>query len=338
MATRTGAGPGGGDGRGMPQSIAIVGSHGLLGRRLAQRLAADPAVARIVAIDLRPPEEPLPKVVFHRIDLTRPSADQEIADILLVERCAALVHLAFFGEPIPNASYAHELEVIGTLHVLTAATAAKVERLVMRSTTAVYGAHPKNPSLIREDQRTRGAPSSRFVGDKLEAEREVRRFAEEHPEVAVAILRFAPILGPGARNLISRYLSQGVAPTLAGFDPLMQAVHPEDAVDALLAAIRLGAAGVFNVAGAGVLPISAALRLRGTRAVPLPHRLAEAALRAMRGVGLGYALPASMLDYLRYPVVTDIALAKETLGFKPKHSTLEAVQAIDQPGSEAEAR
>jgi len=321
----------------MPQSIAIVGSHGLLGRSLTARLAEDPAVERIVAIDLRPPEHLPPKAAFHRVDLTRPSADQEIADILVVERTTALVHLAFFGEPIPNAAYAHELEVIGTLHVLTAATAAKVERLVMRSTTAVYGAHPKNPSLIREDHRARGAPSSRFVGDKLEAEKEVRRFAEEHPEVAVAILRFAPILGPGSRNLFSRYLSQGVAPTLAGFDPLMQALHPDDAVEALLAALRLGANGVFNVAGAGVLPISAALRLRGTRAIPLPHRLAEAARRAMRGVGLGYALPAAMLDFLRYSVVTDIGHAQDVLGFHPRHSTLEAVQAIDESGAGAEA-
>lgn len=323
----------------MPQSIAIVGSHGLLGRGLVARLVDDPAVERIIAIDLRPPEHLLPKVHFHRVDLTRPSADQELADILLVERTEAIVHLAFFGDAIANASYAHELEVIGTLHVLTAAAAAKIPRLVVRSTTAVYGAHPKNPSLIREDSRIRGAPGSRFVSDKVEAEKQVRRYAEEHPETAVAILRFAPILGPGARNLFSRYLSRGVAPTLAGFDPLMQAVHPDDAVDALALALRSGAAGVFNVAGPGVLPISAALRLRGTVAVPLPHRLAEAALRAMRGMGLGYALPASMLDFLRYPVVTDTTFAQRTLGFHPRHGTLDAVQSIDTGAAAgAEAR
>ncbi|HEY0840620.1 MAG TPA: NAD-dependent epimerase/dehydratase family protein [Vulgatibacter sp.] len=316
-----------------------MGSHGLLGKGLVARLAEDPAVDRIVAIDLRPPEHLPPKVHFHRIDLTRPSADQEIADVLVVERTEAIVHLAFFGEAIPNASYAHELEVIGTLHVLTAATAAKVPRLVMRSTTAVYGAHPKNPSLIREDQRPRGAPGSRFVSDKLEAEKQVRRYAEEHPEAAVSILRFAPILGPGARNLFSRYLSGGVAPTLAGFDPLMQAVHPDDAVDALLLTLQSDAAGIFNIAGPGVIPISAALRLRGTRAIPLPHRLAEGALRAMRGMGLGYALPASMLDFLRYPVVTDFTLAQRTLGFHPRHGTLDAVQSIDVgAGAGAEAR
>ncbi len=312
----------------LPRVIAVVGSHGALGSGLIAALVDDPSVERIVAIDLRPPEALAPKVHFQRVDLTRPSADQEIADILLVEEVDTLVHLAYFDAPLPSADYAHELEVIGTLHVLTAAAASKIGRLVVRSSTAIYGAHPKNPGLIREAHRTRGTPRSRFVNDKLEAERQVQRFAADHPEAAVSILRFAPIMGPGVDNLFSRYLSRSVAPTLAGYDPLLQAVHRDDAVEALLLATRQAPRGTFNVAGKGVIPVSTALRVCGTRALPLPHRLAEVILQGMRRAGISIPIPTAMLDYLRYPVVADTARIEEELGFEPRHTTLDALRSI----------
>ncbi|AKU90392.1 NAD-dependent epimerase/dehydratase family protein [Vulgatibacter incomptus] len=311
-----------------PRVVAVVGSQSALGRGLVARLCVHPSIERIVAIDLRPPETILPKVHFQRLDLTRPSADQEIADILLVEEVDTLVHLAYFGAPVPDAAYAHELEVIGTLHVLTAATAAKLGRLVVRSSTAVYGAHPKNPSLLREEHRVRGAPRSGFVSDKLEAERQVREYAADHPEVAVSILRLAPILGPSVHNVFQRYLQRTVAPTLAGFDPLMQAIHVDDAVEALEAAVFKAPRGIFNVAGRGVIPISAALRLCGTKALPMPYRLAETLLQSARGAGFGIALPAAMLDYLRYPFVTDSSRFEREVGFVPRHTTRDAVLAM----------
>lgn len=321
---------------GRQRTVAIVGSSGTMGSGLAARLLHDPQVSRVIGIDLRAPSTLHPHLRFHRVDLSRPSADQELADILLVEEVDTLVHLAFLGAPIPNADYAHELEVIGTLHVLTAAAASKVERLVARSATIIYGAHPKNPNLLREENRLRGAPSSRFVSDKAEAERQIREFAASHPDVAVSILRFAPILGPGVANLFQRYLSYGAAPVLAGFDPLIQALYIDDAVDALFLATKRGIPGIFNVAGRGVLPISAALRRCGSRTIPLPYRMAEVALQGLRRVGFESVLPAAMLDYLRYPFVADPSRFEATFGFQPRYTTLDAIEAIGERHAEFE--
>lgn len=314
--------------REIPRVVGIVGSEGWLGRALTDRLSNDPSIERIVRIDLKPPRESRPRSLFRRIDLTRPSADQELADVLLVEKVDTLVHLAYFHTPIPNASYAHELEAIGTLHMLSAAATSGVKRLVVQSTTAVYGAHRKNPQLLTEKHPPRGAANSRFITDKVEAERQVQRFAADTPDVEVSILRFAPVVGPHASNLFQTWLTGSFAPTVAGFDPLVQALHEDDAVEALEAAVRKGPRGVFNVAPSGVLPLSTALRLCGTLAVPLPMPVAAAALKGLRSAGLT-PTPASMLCYLQYVWVADGSLFEETVGFKPGHTTREAILALN---------
>lgn len=308
----------------LPRVVGIVGSEGWLGRALADRLSQDPSIERVVRIDLKPPQQSRPKSLFRRIDLTRPSADQELADVLLVEKVDTLVHLAYFHTPIANASYAHELEAIGTLHMLSAAATAGVKRLVVQSTTAVYGAHRKNPQLLTERHPARGAANSRFITDKVEAERQVLGFAKDSPGVEVSILRFAPVVGPTASNLFQTYLTGSVAPTVAGFDPLVQVLHEDDAVDALEAATRQGPRGVFNVAPAGVLPLSTALRLCGAVPIPLPMPLAAAALHGLRSAGLT-PTPASMLCYLQYVWVTDGSLFRQTVGFAPRHTTRDAI-------------
>ena len=312
--------------------VAVVGAPRFLGRRLVARLTDDPRVERIVAVDLRPPEAVHPKLRFVRVDLTRPGADRELGEALSDEGATSLVHLAFFGSPVGNAAYAHELEAIGTLHVVTAAAAAKLPRFVLQSTTAVYGASPKNPSLL-DERRPVTTPRSRFLADKVEAERQVARFAAETPRAEVAVLRLAPVVGPTVQNLFTRYLTAKVAPTVLGYDPLVQALHEDDAVDALArGALADGTRGPFNVVADGVVPLTTALRLCGTKPLPVPHPVAASALDLLRSAGLSPA-PASLLDFLRWPWVADGTRAKRELGLEPRHTTRDAIVALAGRGA-----
>jgi len=68
--------------------------------------------------------------LIHRIDLTEPTADGRIAEILERERVEAFVHAAFRNEPTPDLETDHEVETIGSLHVMHACAAAKVRRLL----------------------------------------------------------------------------------------------------------------------------------------------------------------------------------------------------------------
>jgi UDP-glucose 4-epimerase len=145
--------------------------------------------------------------------------------------------------------------------------------------------------------------------------------------VEVTVFRFAPVLGPTADNPATRFFRRPLAPTLLGFDPLWQAVHEEDACAALLHVLQRPSAGVFNVVSREVLPLSAMIGLAGSRPLPLPAPLARAILQGLNAAGIT-ATPPTLLDYLHYAWVADGARCRDVLGFEPRHSARDALQAL----------
>jgi UDP-glucose 4-epimerase len=305
--------------------VALTGPTGDFGALLLPRLRDDARVSRIVTLGTRGSSGP--RVVHHRVDLTRYDVESELVDLLREAEVDVLFHLAFLHGRTRSGAFAHEVEVIGTLHVLAAAARAGVKKLVVPSYTLVYGARPDNPALLGEEAPLHGSAASRFVSDRVEVEKQVAAFRTAHPEVAVTVLRFAPVLGPTADNPATRFFRRPVAPTLLGFDPLWQALHEEDACAALLHVLDRPSAGVFNVVSADVLPLSAMIGLAGSRALPLPAPLARAILRGLNAAGVT-ATPPSLLDYLHYACVADGARCRELLDFVPRHSARDALQAL----------
>ena len=305
--------------------IAVTGASGDLGGLLLPLLERDPAVESVLVLDVARPAGP--KVDFARVDLTRHDAEAELTRALVERRVDALYHLAFLFGPVRNGTFAHELEVIGSMNVLAAAARARVARLVVPSFTALYGPRSQSPALLTEDAPLHGVPQSRFISDKVEVEGQVRAFRERTPGTRVLVLRFAPILGPTVDNPATRLLRARTVPTLLGFDPPWQAVHEEDAARALHLALTADASGVFNVVGRGLLPLSGLIREAGGRPLPLPAGLARTALRGLNTVGLG-VLPLSFLDYMRYAWVADGARAARELGFVPRYGSAEAAAAL----------
>jgi UDP-glucose 4-epimerase len=273
-----------------------------------------------VAFDLQKPELHLEKTVFHKIDLTLPGCDGEMASVLRAEQVDTFVHLAFLSNFTHRTSWAHELESIGTLHVLNACTESRTRKVVLWSQSLCYGANPDNPAYLREGRPLVGAARSNdtFFSDKIDAERQVRQFAEEHPERTVTVLRMAPILERGATNFISRMLSSRTIPVLMGHDPLVQFLHRDDANRALKLVVDEGHGGVFNIAADGVLPLRTVVGLLGRMPLPVPMPLA----RRVAGVlwmGQVIDVPPSFLDYLRYPCVMDTEKARQELRFFAEH-------------------
>ena len=302
--------------------VAVTGACTYLGGELLRRLEEDPRYGRVLALDVRAPaigQRPGSKVEFVQLDLTQPTVDAELATLLAHARVDTFVHGAFLSHPTHAAEWAHELEDVGTMHVLNACSGAAPRRFVMISTTLVYGAHPKNPNFLTEDAELRGHRDSRFVNDKVRAERQVQRFAKEHPEVGVCILRFAPILGPTVSNMFTRFFSRPVAPVMMGHDPLMQFVHEQDAAFALSRAVESDATGAFNVIGKGVLPYTTVLALLGRVPVPMPQLVARQLSKVLWATQL-VGSPPSFLDFLLYLCVADGGRARRELGYAPRLS------------------
>jgi UDP-glucose 4-epimerase len=304
--------------------IVVTGGAGFFGARLVRGLLLR-GEHEVVVFDLVPPAD-MPGEVRHRfLDLNLPFADGSLYKLLLEETPDVIVHLAQLRSPSHNATYAHELNSIGALHVFAAAGEAKVPRVILGSTSLVYGARGDNPNFLTEEHRLRPDPQDRFVRDFVEAESHAREHVRRHPETAVQILRFVPLLSPETRDYRSKLFASPVAWTLMGYDPLVQALHPDDAVDAIVRALEHPEVrGVFNVAPEGILPLSTVRLLFGSLGIPVPHGLAYALYEAAWLAGVGI-LPGVHAHYLRYLCVVSNDKARNVLGFAPRRTTLDCV-------------
>jgi len=305
-------------------SVAVSGACSFLGKNLIGLLEEDERVGRIVSLDIERPSTAGPKTRVYDVDLTQPTAEERTAEILTAERVDVLVHLAFLASPTHATAWAHELESVGTMHVLNACRRSEVQKLVMWSQTVLYGAHPTNPNFLSERHPLRARRENPFFADKVEAENEALRFGRPGKGRVVTVLRTAPILGPTVKNYVTQYLSRRLVPTVLGFDPLMQFVHEADAVAAFKIAVDRDVPGIFNIVAGGVLPLSTVVKLAGRLALPLPRPLAAPLVNALWMAHLSEAPPA-LLDYLQYLCVADGEQAERTLGFTPAYTTREAV-------------
>src|SRR5262249_26624356 len=159
-----------------------------------------------------------------------------------------------------------------------------------------------NPNYITEDQAPRAGMTTKFLADKIDAERQFQKYAKKHPDRIVTILRPSTILGPTIQSYKTRYLSRIFVPTVLGFDPLIQAIHENDLLTAFQLAVKKDCPGIFNLASEGVIPLSKAIRLMGK--IPLPFSLA--ALKSLTQflwfLDISPA-PANHLDFLKYMCV-----------------------------------
>ena len=305
--------------------IAVTGTASFLGSRVLAALASSRGGDAVVAVDVLAPPPALG--VRHRaIDLTAPSAGEGLLAALGEDGVTTVVHTAFLTDPRRDGAAAHELESIGTLNVLAAAAAAGVGHVVLRSFTAVYGALGRHPAYLTEEHGLAADARLGWVRDKVEAEQHAASFARRYPSMKVTVLRFAPLFGPGVRTFYTALFDRRLVPVLMGFDPLVQLLHPSDALGALAAAIDRPVAGAFNIVPLRPIPLLAALHLAGRIPVPVPHPIAYAAVDLLWAAGLSGA-PGGFLDFVRYPFLADGDRARLALAFTARHSSREALEA-----------
>jgi UDP-glucose 4-epimerase len=304
--------------------IALTGAASFLGARLLRRLVQARGADAVVVVDVARPPAALAGVRHRRVDLTLPVADRRLVEVFEEEGVDTVVHAAFYTDPRRDQAYSHELESIGTLHLVAACVAAGVRHLVQRSFTAVYGARGTNPGFLSEDDPPR--PDERFwwIRDKLEAEQHALSFARRYPSLRVTVLRMAALVGAGLFTFYTRLFSRRVVSVVMGYDPLLQLLHPEDALAAVEAALERRAEGVFNVVPRRSISLLTALHLADKVVVPVPHPLAYALGDVLWASGLSEA-PGGFIDYVRYPFVADGEKARRDLGYEPRYDSRDAL-------------
>jgi len=304
--------------------IVVIGINTILGELMIGHLEESSKIDEFWAIDLHAPKRrKFQKMHFLKMDLIEPAADAKLAEKLKEIGATIVVHSALKNNPTLNWVYAHELEVIGTLNIVSACKAANVRKVVFCSTTAVYGASPKNPNYISEAHPLDRHPHAHFVRDKVEAEKQVATLHEDAPQILLTILRFCLIVGPQSKNYFTELFRRRVVPTLLGYDPLMQFIHESDAEAALEKAVFEDYRGTFNIVGKGVIPLSYALREASKWGFPVAPFIAYPLMQILWNLQLA-AVPGKLLDYFRFLWVADGEKAKEVMNFVPKLTSKDA--------------
>ncbi|HEV7625711.1 MAG TPA: NAD-dependent epimerase/dehydratase family protein [Streptomyces sp.] len=320
----------------MGRVVLVTGVARQLGGRFVRRVQREPDVDRVVGVDVLQPLHDLGGAEFVRADIRQP----DIGRVLAEHGVDTVVHMDVHGSPLAvpgsgNRSSVKESNVIGTMQLLGACQKApSVRRLVLKSTTSVYGGAPRDPALFDESTPAKSVPSGGFAKDAMEVEGYVRGFARRRPDVSVTVLRFAHVLGPSVDSPLVTYFALPVLPTVLGYDPRLQFVHEDDAVEVLRLAARdprRGTlnSGTFNIAGDGTLLLSQCARRLGRPTVPLLLPAIRWTRSLLQSVGATDFSPEQVRLLTHGRVVRTVQM-RETFGFEPRYTTAETLAAFGE--------
>jgi UDP-glucose 4-epimerase len=332
----------------MARVVLVTGVSGYLGAEVAGILRHEPGIERLIEVtgheqagaanghrspamppgDGPPDDEPQdhpadPAEEVVRLDVRT----GQIMDLIRATGPDTVVHLGLATTPASAGGRASmkETNVIGAMQLLNACQrSASVRKLVVRSSSAVYGTSPRDPSMFTEEMEPRA--SHGFAKDVLDVERYVRGLVRRRPGLTVSVLRFVNFLGPRVDSPLARYFTAPVAPTVLGYDPRIQFIDIGDGVEVVRRMIAEDHPGTFNVTGRGAMFLSQCLRRAGRLTVPLPPQ----ALGTLADFGGGLVTDVSrdQLGLLRYGRVVDGTKLERELNWIPRRTTEEAFGAF----------
>jgi UDP-glucose 4-epimerase len=304
--------------------VLITGVGSQVGSLLARRLERDPDVEHVAGLDTRRPRIALERTELIQADIR----DPEIGRLIPPLGVDTIIHEQIVRQPRSGMSSRamHDVNVIGTLQLLAACERVpSLRTIVVRGSAGIYGAEPHAPQFFKEEMARLFPLRTRFQRDVAEIENYFETYARRHAGVSCTMLRYQPAIGRGLRTQITRYLSQPVCPTFMGFDPRIQMVDIEDALEALVAAVRNPVRGAVNVAGPGTIGLAKMIRLAGRRSLPIVSPLFGAVTSSGRRLGLDNQSE-DFERLLRYGRGVDTRRLTEEVGYTPRHSTVHAVE------------
>jgi nucleoside-diphosphate-sugar epimerase len=296
----------------------VTGAGSGLGRLLVERLSEREDLAGLIGIDPVPAR--VDGVIWHAMD---------IRDELLPRRLAGattVVHLATSYDVTLPATTRRGLNLPGTQHVLEAARDAGASRVVLCTSTEVYGALPDNPVPMADAAPLRGHPDA---GTLAHDHAEIERLAKEacRRGFEVTVLRPATLVGLSSAydGQVLRQLSSPRLLAVRGVEPLWQLCHVEDLLSALELAALGQVRGPVAVASEGAMPQSVVEQISGRRRMEVPASIAFSTAERLRRAGVTDSSPRE-LDHLLGPLVMECD-GLRAAGWKPTWTNEDALAA-----------
>jgi len=316
--------------------VVVLGATGNVGTSVVQALIQDVDIESVVGVARRVPEWQPENVAWR-------SADVTTSDLVsLLTGADAVVHLAWAFQPTHDPAETWRVNVGGSDRVFAAVGRAGVPVLVYASSVGAYSPVSSEASdakpRVDESWPTHGWSAAAYCREKAYVERLLDRFELSHPECRVVRMRpcflFKPEAAPEQRRIfagpllperLAGRLRLPLVPELRGL--AFQAMHTADAAAAYALAVRTHVRGAFNLAADPVVDGEALTASLGGKAVRTPVRPVRALLAGAWHARLIPAAP-DLFDFvLRMPLM-DTTRARTELGWKPTHSSIEAIDAF----------
>jgi len=302
-------------------AIAITGVGGSLGARVVRALSAELDLERIVGIDRAPPlGVTAPRFSFFEADPGTSDLREALTGVDVV------VHLGATLEPVRDDAVVRTREVDAACRVIETAAEVGVARVVLTSSVLAYGAHPDNEVPLHEDSELRATPGLAAAEHVVEVERWLDGWRALHPEVQVAVLRFALLAGPDLDTALTRAFEAPRLPAVRGHRPPLQFLHPDDAAGAVVHAVAAELDGAYNVCADGWLSYDEVAAIVGRRSLEVPEELAYSGAAGVYALRLG-DLPPGIVSLFVHPCVMSNDKLTAT-GWAPQHSNRDAVASM----------
>ncbi len=148
----------------------------------------------------------------------------------------------------------NELRTKGLDHLLAAAGAAGAQRVIAQSYAGWPNARTGGPVKTEDDPLDPDPPAEQRVS--LEAIRYLERTVVRASGMTGLALRYGNLYGPGTSDQIAAMIRKRRVPVVGDGAGVWSFLHVQDAAQATVAAVRRGAAGVYNIVDDEPAPVS----------------------------------------------------------------------------------
>jgi nucleoside-diphosphate-sugar epimerase len=230
--------------------VLVAGASGVIGRRLVPQLVA--RGHRVVATTRTPAKMDQLRamgaeaVVMDGLD---PLAVGEVvaraAPEVVVHQMTALAGVRNLRRFDREFAVTNALRTAGTDHLLTAATAAGVGRLVAQSYTGWPNSREGGPVKTEEDPLDPNPPAAQR--ETMQAFQALEQAMLGATTLEPVVLRYGGFYGPGASDAFVPLIRKRMMPIVGSGDGVWSFVHIDDAAAATVLAVESHVTGVFNI-------------------------------------------------------------------------------------------
>ncbi|MBI2821328.1 MAG: NAD-dependent epimerase/dehydratase family protein [Acidobacteria bacterium] len=303
-----------------PTNTLVTGGSGYFGSLLRDRLRASGHA--VAVFDLMDADDRPPDVAFFQGDIRNFNQIRQALDrVEVVYHCVAQVPLA------RDPALFRSVNIQGTENLLKAALDAGVRKIVLLSSSAVFGIPEKNPV----DETAEPHPAEEYGQAKLEGERLAEDYSRRYG-LDVTVIRPRTILGHGRLGIFQilfDWVARGKNVYVLGRgDNVYQFVHADDLADACMRAADRPGFAVYHIGAERFGTMRESLQGliehagTGSRVRSLPMRPAVTAMELLSGLRL---LPFAAYHWLMYgrSLYFDVSRAKRELSWQPRWGNVE---------------